>query len=84
MWIKGESKTNAETYSDFFFLHNHSEDLLHKRRFPCIYAYTRKQIKVIFYLNRSQRDMIFPFNDRSELTVSTLVVHANLHFQVSS
>lgn len=60
-----------------FFLHNHSEDLLHKRCFPCIYTYTRKQIKVIFYLNRSQWDMIFPFNDSSELTVSTLVVHAN-------
>lgn len=34
--------------------------------FPCIYAYTRKQIKVIFYLNPSQQDMIFPFNDSCE------------------
>lgn len=40
--------------------------------FPCIYTYTRKQIKVIFHLNPSQQDMIFPFND----TVCTSVVRA--------
>lgn len=33
MWIKKKSKTNAETYSDFFY-HNHSEDLLRKLYFP--------------------------------------------------
>lgn len=38
--------------------------------FPCIYIYTLKQIKVIFHLNPSQQDMIFPFNDSSELTVT--------------
>lgn len=33
----------------------------------CIYTYTCKQIKVIFYVNPSQQNMIFLFNASSEL-----------------
>lgn len=68
MWIKETSKTNAETYSDFFFSTIAQRICYISCVHACIYTYTLKQIKVIFY--RSQQDMIFPFNDSSKLTLS--------------
>lgn len=80
-YLCGLKAVNAETYSDF--QHNHSEDLLHNLFLLCIYTYTCKQIKVIFYVNPSQRNMLFLFNASSELT---LFIQANReymeHFQL--
>lgn len=43
---------------------NHFEDLLHNQR---IYTSASKQIRVILYVNSSQQNMIFPFNNSTDL-----------------
>lgn len=52
----------------FFFLDNHSEDLLHKLCFPVhLYVHTlTKQINVIFRENLSHQIIIYPFNYSSK------------------
>lgn len=82
MWIKKKSKTNAETYSDFFITITQRICYV-SCIFPWIYTYTAKQIKVIFYLNPSQQNMIFPFN-ASELIVSTRWLYFHMIFTCAS
>lgn len=68
MGLQEGKKTNTKAPSDL--LRKHSDS-------PCIYMCTHKQIKVTFYLDPSEWDMIFPFNDSSCISLTQMPWHSH-------